>query len=170
MPRTVSFALALFGAAVASQAPEYAQQYRQRLGGAIDEVRAVVSQFDSDAAAQGLDRGSAIQRLHGNADPIAQKRGDAAARSAARLDRLAHQRGSMNQAGSLGRILALAADRDPTIARNAMHDFEPAIPTTAEGAAVAGMGFLATYGLVRLIARPFRHFRRKPRAPARLRV
>jgi hypothetical protein len=168
MPRTVSLALALLGAAAASQAPEFAQQYRQRLGGAIDELDAQVRQFDQDAATMGLDRPGAIARLRGNADPVAQKRGDAASGSAERLARLEQQRSSMQQAGPVGRILALAGDPDSLVARNARHDFEPAIPTTAEGAAVAGIGFLASYGLVRLFAMPFRGLRR--RRPSRVRA
>lgn len=170
MPRTVSIAVALFGAVAASQAPEFAQQYRQRLGGAIDEMRNVVSQFDGDAAANGLDRGGAITRLRGNADPLAKARGDAAETAAARLERLTGQREAMNQSGAIGRILAIARDPDPQIARGALEAFEPAVPTTGEGLVVAGLGFLASYGLLRLLARPFRHFRRRPQPGRRLRV
>jgi hypothetical protein len=170
MPRTVSIAIALFGAVAASQAPEFAQQYRQRLGGAIDEVRNAVTQFDQDAASNGLDRGGAIERLRGNVDPLAKARGDAAAGSASRLERLTGQREAMNQSGAIGRILAIARDPDPQIARGTIETFEPAVPTTGEGVVVAGLGFLATYGLLRLLARPFRHFRRRPRPAGRLRI
>ena len=45
----------VFGGAF-SQAPEFAQQYRQRLGGALDELTAIVQRFDQDAARAGLDR------------------------------------------------------------------------------------------------------------------
>jgi hypothetical protein len=170
MPRTISIGLALAGALAASQAPEYAQQYRQRLGGAIDELAAMVRQFDADASGLGLDRNAAVDRLKSNADPVAQKRGDAMAGSVHRLDRLEQQRRTMQEAGPLGRIVALASDPDPQVARRALEDFEPAVPTTAEGAAVAGLGFLASYGLVRLIVLPFRKlFRRRPEK-ARVRV
>ena len=163
MARSISFAVALLGAAAASQGPEYAQQYRQRLGGAIDELHAMVAQFDSDAAAQGLDRTAAIQRLKQNADPLAQKRGDAAAVAAARLGRLEQQRTAMQDAGALGRLVVLVGQPDPVIAENALKTFEPAIPTTAEGAVIAGAGFFASYGLLRLLAMPFRTlFRRRP--------
>ena len=54
MPRPISFALSLLGAALATQAPEFAQQYRQRLGGAIDELRGMVAQFDAEASFCGL--------------------------------------------------------------------------------------------------------------------
>ncbi|MFO1146946.1 MAG: DUF2937 family protein [Alsobacter sp.] len=170
MPRTVSIGLALLGAAAASQAPEYAQQYRQRLGGAIDELAAMVRQFDTDATGLGLDRTTAIDRLKGNADPVAQKRGAAMAGSVERLDRLDRQRRAMQEAGPLGRILALAEDPDPQVARRALEDFEPAIPTTGEGAAVAGLGFLASYGLLRLVALPFRKLFRRGSEKVRVRA
>ena len=38
------------GALTASQLPEFTQQYRQRLGGAVDELLRVVADFDADAA------------------------------------------------------------------------------------------------------------------------
>lgn len=163
MARTISFAVALVGAAAASQGPEFAQQYRQRLGGAIDELQAVVAQFDADAAAHGLDRSAAIQRLKQNSDPLAQKRADAAAISAERLARLEKQRTEMQDAGALGRLVVLVGQPDKTIAENALKTFEPAIPTTAEGAVIAGLGFFGTYGLLRMLAMPFRRlFRRRP--------
>ena len=47
---TMTMAFGLAGALTLSQAPEFAQQYRQRLGGALDELRRVVADFDADAA------------------------------------------------------------------------------------------------------------------------
>jgi hypothetical protein len=169
MARSISFAVALLGAAAASQGPEYAQQYRQRLGGAIDELQAVVSQFDADAAAHGLGRDAAIERLKQNPDTLAQKRGEAAAVAAARLARLEQQRAAMQDSGALGRLVVLVAHPDPLLAENALKTFEPAIPTTAEGAVIAGLGFLGSYGLLRIFALPFRMVFR-PRTRAKVRV
>jgi len=53
----------LMGAAFFAQAPEFAQQYRQRLGGAVEELRRVVVQFDADAAQYGLSRSEAMRAL-----------------------------------------------------------------------------------------------------------
>ena len=66
--RVAAFALGLMGAVTASQGPEFAQQYRQRLGGAIDELRRAIARFDADAQAHGETRERAIARLRGNAD------------------------------------------------------------------------------------------------------
>jgi hypothetical protein len=52
--RRVVFFLALLIGIAASQVPEFAQQYRQRLGGAIDELARVIGEFDSDAARMNL--------------------------------------------------------------------------------------------------------------------
>ena len=61
--RRFALAVGLVFAALASQLPEYTQQYRQRLGGAIDELNATVETFDGQAAAQSLSRDQAIARL-----------------------------------------------------------------------------------------------------------
>ncbi|MEM9851772.1 MAG: DUF2937 family protein, partial [Pseudomonadota bacterium] len=37
-----------------SQFPEFSQQYVQRLGGAVDELRRVAADFDASARAAGL--------------------------------------------------------------------------------------------------------------------
>ena len=42
--RRLAFAVSLLLGALASQLPEFAQQYRQRLGGAIDELQRIVAQ------------------------------------------------------------------------------------------------------------------------------
>ena len=68
--RIAAFALGLLGAVTASQGPEFAQQYRQRLGGSIDELHRIVARFDADAAANGETRERAIGRLRGNPDDL----------------------------------------------------------------------------------------------------
>ncbi len=52
--RRLTLFFGLVFAMAASQIPEYAQQYRQRLGGAIDELRTIVARFDEDSAREGL--------------------------------------------------------------------------------------------------------------------
>ena len=58
----VAFALVL------SQFPEYAQQYTQRLGGAVDELRAITVDFDQRATADGLTHDQAIARYESSPD------------------------------------------------------------------------------------------------------
>ncbi len=52
LARRLALAIALVAAFVGSQGPEFAQQYRQRLGGALDEVRRSVVQFDAEAVSR----------------------------------------------------------------------------------------------------------------------
>ncbi len=52
-----------------------AEQYRQRLGGAIDALAAVVARFDSDSQQQGLTEQGGIDRLRANTDPFVRGRG-----------------------------------------------------------------------------------------------
>ena len=47
----VAFVIGLLLGFVLSQTPEFAQQYRQRLGGAVDELQRIVLQFDDDVRA-----------------------------------------------------------------------------------------------------------------------
>ncbi|VTZ24287.1 conserved hypothetical protein [Methylocella tundrae] len=159
--------LALFFGAVvgltASQIPEYAQQYRQRLGGAIDELQKIVSQFDADSAQLGLSEEQGIARLSGDGDEFIRERGLQMEQIVARLQTLSRANADMARSGSLGRLAALAADFDPLIARQAYASYEPAVPVTSEGFVLAGLGFLTGFGLFRALTAPLRRFsRRRP--------
>ena len=163
--RTVAFAFGLLGGVAASQAPEFGQQYRQRLGGAVDELRRVVARFDEDAQATGQDRAGAIERLRGNPDRLTSLQGDAMRANVERLGRLEGQRQSFADAGPFGRLALLVREGDTDLARAAWRDFEPAVPTTTEGFVTAALGFLLAYGLSRAIGAPMRRvlLRRRPR-------
>ncbi len=158
--RTMVLAVGLGGAVAGSQLPEFAQQYRQRIGGAIDELKPMVQRFDADAQAVGLDRGTALSRLQQSPEPIAKGRGVATADMVARLERLEGQQQQMQNAGPFQRIAVMFEEPDPQLMSGAWHDFEPAIPTTMEGALTAGAGFLGGAGLLALISAPFRRRRR----------
>ena len=60
--RRIALAIGLLCGLVATQAPEFAQQYRQRLAGAVDELSRVVGIFDDDAAKRSLTPPEAITR------------------------------------------------------------------------------------------------------------
>ena len=53
LARPIALAVALVLGFLLSQAPEFAQQYRQRLGGAVDELARIITQFDEDSARSG---------------------------------------------------------------------------------------------------------------------
>lgn len=141
--RTVTLALALLAGVATSQLPEFGQQYRQRLGGAIDSLRGVVADFDADATRNGLDRESALAEMAMNPEPLIQDRGASMSRAIDRYERLRAQEAAYEQAGPFGRLAAIAANFDPELAEATLDDYEPAVPTTAEGVVAAGGGFLA---------------------------
>ena len=159
--RRIALGFALFCGLIASQLPEFAQQYRQRLGGAIDELTAIVDQFAAEAASQGMDASKAIAQLEANNDSLARDRGRAMTQTIERRDRLAAQKARFESAGPGARLLAFFEYVDPKIVGRAWTDFEPAAPTTGEGLATAGVGAAAGYGLARLLGTPFRTRRRK---------
>src|SRR6478609_8496426 len=101
--RICAMGCGLLAALVASQGPEFSQQYRQRLGGGIDELRQVISRFDADARAHGETPESAITRLRGNADDLASRQGTAMQGNVERLGRLESHRSRMVEAGPFGR-------------------------------------------------------------------
>jgi hypothetical protein len=149
--RTMAAAVGLLGGVAASQGPEFAQQYRQRLGGAIDELRRVVQRFDTDASANGHSREGAVDRLRTNPDNLVSRQGDAMRANIERLERLERHRQAFIEAGPFQRLVVTARDGDIDLMRAAYQDFEPALPATQEGVVAAGVGFLAGWSLAFLI-------------------
>ena len=156
MRRRLSLAFGVLIGVAASQLPEYAQQYRQRLGGAVDELHAVMAKFDADSGQAGLSRDQAIARLRADADTFVQQRGVQTADIVARAQRLERQRQDFSTAGPVNRLIVMARDFDPAIARGAYASFEPTVPVTSEGFLAGIVGFMAGAGLFRLAAAPFR--------------
>lgn len=149
------------GAVGASQAPEFAQQYAQRLGGALDEIHAIVQSFDQDAAREGLDRRAGLQRMENSPDSFVARRGRSIGETIRRYEKLEAQKAALEAPGAFGRMAALIrGDLDGPIARRAMEDFRPAVPVTAEGLLFALTGFLAGMlgggAMVALARLPFR--------------
>jgi hypothetical protein len=164
--RIVAFGLGLLGGGVASQGPEYAQQYRQRLGGAIDELRRVVERFDQDSRANGETRDGAITRLRGNADDLASRQGTAMQGNVERLGRLETHQQAMRQAGSFSRVALMVREGDTDIMEAAYRSFEPAVPVTQEGFLSALAGFIAVWGGLLLLGGFIRSLRRPRRRDA----
>ena len=62
MVRILMVIVMLVSGTATSQLPEFSQQYRQRLGGAIDALEEILADFKRDAAAYGLSVSQAIAR------------------------------------------------------------------------------------------------------------
>ena len=160
LARRFALAFGLLLAVVLSQVPEFVQQYRQRLGGAVDELRRIVAQFDDETRAQSLDRDAGIARLRANADPLAQARGRDIQTAVDRERRLEAQDRAFAEAGPLS-VYAVFAERfDPELAGRTYAIFQPAVPVTSSGFVAGAGGFVLGYGGLRAAAAPFRRRRR----------
>jgi len=135
------FVMLMSGTAT-SQLPEFAQQYRQRLGGAIDALSQVVAEFHRDASAFGLSIDEAVERLKSAPDAFARQRGETMAETVQRLERLTGQQAALQEAGPFHRVGVFLTGLDPELAQATAGDYEPAVPVTAEGLASAGIGGL----------------------------
>lgn len=154
----------LLGGASASQFPEYAQQYTQRLGGAVDALAEVVADFDASASAEGLTRDAALAQMQGT-DFIERRRVDMA-RTFERHAQLQADLSLLESAGPFMRAYHATRLTDGDVARAALDSFEPAVPINFAGMTFAGSGFvaglLAVWAALKIALWPFR--RRKPRA------
>lgn len=149
------------GLAIAlSQFPEYAQQYSQRLGGAVDELKVIVEDFDRAATQGGLDRRTALARYEASPDQFLAGRGTSMAGTIARYDTLSQALTRITGADPLQRLLTLPDYIDTDIGARTLEAFKPAVPVTFEGFAYAAGGLLIGYllvsGIYRLVTLPFR--------------
>ena len=147
-------------AIVLSQFPEYAQQYTQRLGGAVDELRVITADFDRAAAEAGLDRDTAITRYNASNDEFLAGRGRSMTATFQRYENLSQTLLRIEGAGPVERLQSLPAYLDSDIGRRTLENYRPAMPVTVEGILYAAIGFLFGYlvlsALVRFCALPFR--------------
>ena len=159
--KRIALFVALLSGLFTSQMPEFAQQYRQRLGGAIDEIRRMIGDFDADVARVGLSRDQGIERLKANGDPLVRGRGEHIESDIVRADRFEKQLQAYAEAGPFRRLGLFASEFEPDIARRALAQFEPAVPVTSEGLVSAIGGFFAGWFLFRLVSAPLQRRKRR---------
>ncbi|KIC29325.1 DUF2937 family protein [Leisingera sp. ANG-M6] len=159
LARFITLASGTFGAAASSQFPEFSQQYLQRLGGAVDELRRVAAGFDADAAALGLTRQEALVQL-AEGGAMGAQRAETMAGVLSRFQQLQTDLAALQDLTPLQRVLSAARFSDPEVASAAWASFQPAIPVSADGMMFAGGGVLAgilAAGLLLSVLRlPFR--------------
>ena len=152
----LALAIALLAGLIGSQGPEFAQQYRQRLGGAVAELNRIVAEFDAQVQRESLTPAEGLSRLDQNADPLARQRGEAIAETINRANRLEEQLQAMTSAGPLMRLFVMAKDFDPQIAESTLDNYEPAAPLTFEALMAAGLAAVWGWAATHLIAWPLR--------------
>ena len=147
-------------AIVLSQFPEYAQQYTQRLGGAVNELRIVTERFDREATDAGLDRQQALGRFEASSDQFLAGRGSGEAANFARYEQLSQTLARIQNANAVERFQSMPAYLDSDIGVQTLQNYKPAVPVTMEGILYAGAGFVIGYllmsGIWRFGALPFK--------------
>lgn len=155
------------GAVIASQTPEFMQQYKQRLGGAIDELATVVRHFDDDATLAGMDRASAIERYTGSGDSFFVRRGTSMQTTINRWHNMSDHWRALTSSNVFARLPVFLSGADKELLRRTWNTYKPAIPTTLEGLAYSGVGFLITHTIFGAFLSLFRGRRYQHPAPRR---
>jgi len=151
------------GATLASQAPEFMQQYKQRLGGAIDELATVVRHFDQDANSAGMDRASAIERYTRSGDSFFVQRGSSMRTTINRWQDMSDHWRAIAASNPFSRLPVFISGADREMIARTWDNYKPAIPTTPEGFAYSALGFLFSHLVFGSILSLFRgRVRRKP--------
>ncbi len=164
--RRLALFFAMLSGIMTTQMPEYWQQYRQRLEGAIDELNAIVAQFDADNAAHKLTQEGGIAHLEDSPDPLVRARGVQMQHIIGRLGRLKRADAAFNDKNLPEKWWTLATSFDPAVAARAYETYQPAVPTTGEGFIAGLIGFFIGGGLIHLLGLPIRYrhkiFKRRP--------
>lgn len=159
--RLIVIILAGAGGLTVSQAPEFAQQYRQRLGGAVDELREVVAGFDADARRSAMSRDEALASLGSSGTQFVRDHGRSVGLTIVRYEKLSDQQARLLDAPPLMRPIVVLSAPDETILRGAWSDYEPAVPVTNAGLVWAGLGFVLTWGIISLAGQILHMARRR---------
>jgi hypothetical protein len=159
--------LCVIGAVLFSQAPEFMQQYLQRLGGHLAEARQHLAQYEELARPAGRTVQELAAQYAANPDPAVAGMGRLAGETEVRVQVLSTAEAAIREASALERPFVFLQHMDLGIARATGEVFKPAVPTTVEGLLYALTGVVVLlvlyHGLIRpLGARTGRLFRPKP--------
>lgn len=161
MKRILVILVGLACGATASQAPEFTQQYLQRLGGWRDSYADLVAKLDARAAEFGLSRDQYIAALRRSDDPKVLKEAENIARWPVYERELHEAYRAIDEAPPLLRAVRMVQHFNPPVAEAAWDGFRPAVPATTEGLAYGGAGFVVGWLVVGLLGVPVRMARRR---------
>ena len=146
-----TFSCAMLGLAALSQFPEFAQQYRQRIGGGIDELTTVITDFDKDAAERGLNREGGLEELAKSDEELPKLRAKSMRKAINRFENLTVQRDALEASDPALRPIHVLRYPDRQTLDGAWEIFEPAVPLTLAGLIWGGVGALGA-GLIGRVA------------------
>jgi len=174
LSRILRLLFALAGLALFSQAPEFLQQYAQRIGGTVEEIQRDLSEHADSASRLGLTLDQAIERRKASDDPLVVDDGQRLERKRERAAVLGSQYETILNGSLWERLYIFAFGLDPALALATAEVYAPAVPLTAEGGIAAAIGFvggwlvgwLALLPLSVLRRRLFRRHRRQEASTA----
>jgi Protein of unknown function (DUF2937) len=102
----ILFFIALVPALLFSQAPEFMQQYHQRLGGTTDELARVIRHFEEDSRRSGHDRQGALGLMEKNSERLVRDQAARMKENIARLARLREQQEAFRDGSAFVRLVA----------------------------------------------------------------
>ncbi|EJZ21137.1 DUF2937 family protein [Rhizobium sp. Pop5] len=140
--RIIAVAAGVVGGMVFSQAPEFAQQYRQRIGGAIDELRVIVEDFSQQAATHHLDRQEALNAYAQSSDDFLRDRGVSMQSTITRYETLLSQQQKLGTAAPVAKPFVLVGNADDVVFANTWRDFVPGVPVSFAGLVWGAIGFI----------------------------
>lgn len=139
--------LCVLGAVLFSQAPEFMQQYLQRLGGHLAEARRQFAQFEEIAKQAGKNVHELATQYAANADPAVVSMGKLVNDAELRMNTLASAEAALRDASVWTRPFVFLRDLDWEIARGTGGIFKPAVPTTLEGLLYGLIGVIVILAL-----------------------
>lgn len=134
--------LCVLGAVALSQAPEFFQQYLQRLGGHLDEARLQLAGFEEVARKSGLSFQGYIDLLRSQTTAAVADTGARIAEIQTRVEELARAEAALREAGLWERPFVFLRHVDWDIAGRTWEVFKPAVPVTLEGIVYAAVGMI----------------------------
>lgn len=146
--------LCVVGAVLFAQAPEFMQQYLQRLGGHLAEARRQLLQFEEIARQAGKTLQELAAQYLANADPSVVSMGKLVKETEARVNTLSAAEIALRDASVWTRPFIFLRDLDWEIAKGASAVYKAAVPTTLEGLIYAGIGVAAILALYHGCAAP----------------
>jgi len=132
----------VFGIAM-SQFPAFTQQYQQRLGGTVDELRVLTQEFDRAAADQNMSREEALTAFPNTVFlgvPVRELEG-----SFERFDRLSEDLQILEDADAMGRFTSFLHMTDNELVQNTWVEYRISVPQTSDGFIFAVIGAMGGF-------------------------
>jgi len=139
--------LCVAGAVLFSQAPEFMQQYLQRLGGHLAEARRQLAQFEDIARQAGRTVQELAAQYATNADPTVVGMGRLMGDTETRVSALSASEAALRNASVWERPFVFLRHLDSETASGTAGVFKPAVPTTIEGILYALLGVVVILGV-----------------------